>query len=191
MAVPDLTSRVARLRLPSAGRAAAAVFPILACALVLLAFSAAGVSAAHVDAALVPSGRPHPTLHPTFDGVGAILTNNARALAAPFILIVARFSMTRATRLAGDAVIAVILGANAFRIGLALGRWGQTLFPYLPQLPLEYLAASTAGSAWVTTRRRPPAAHGASRSTVVHAAVTLVLLTAAAAIEVLLTPHAR
>ena len=190
MAVPDLTV-TARLRLPTAGRVAGAIFPTLACALVLLAFTAAGVPAAHVDAALVPAGRPHPTLHPTFDAVAAILTNNARALAAPFILIVARFSMTRPTRLAGDAVIAVILGANAFRVGLALGHWGETLFPYLPHLPLEYLAASTAGSAWVTTRRRPPGAHGAARSTVVHAAVTLVLITAAAAVEVLLTPHAR
>jgi hypothetical protein len=136
---------------------------------------------------LAPSGPPHPTLHPSFGAVAGIVAQNLRVLAAPYLLAVFRFDRTRRARLAGDVLVAGILGGNALRVGLALGRWQTGLLPYLPQLPLEYLAAAVAASAWILGRRGGLG----RRAFCIHAALTALLLCGAAAAEVLLTPHAR
>ena len=79
-----------------------------------------------------------------------------------------------------------MLGANALRAGLALGRWHTRLIPYVPQLPLEWLAAALAGAAWLALRT------GARRQTAIaYLAAVLVLVTAAAAVETIATPHAH
>ena len=137
--------------------------------------------------ALGPATRPHATLHPAASAVASILLNNLRVLAAPFILVAARFERARRSRLAGDTVVAAILAGNAIAVGLALGRWRGTLVPFLPQLPLEYLATATAAAAWLDARRRS----SALRIAIPYAGATITLTAGAAAIEVLLTPHAR
>lgn len=139
--------------------------------------------------ALGPANRPHAALHPSLDAIASILLNNLRVLAAPFILAAAGFGATRVSRLAGDTIVATILVGNAIAVGLALGRWRGTLLPFIPQLPIEYLAAATAATTWIDARRHafPPA----RRIAVASAAATIGLAAAAAAIEVLLTPHAR
>jgi hypothetical protein len=134
---------------------------------------------------LAPATPPHPTLHPSAGEVASILIDNLRVLAAPFILVAARFERTRASRLAGDTIVATILVGNGIAVGLALGRWHSALIPYVLQLPLEYLAAATAAAAWIDARRHR------TRTALRSAAVTVALTAAAAAIEVLLTPHAR
>ncbi len=139
--------------------------------------------------ALGPATHPHATLHPSAAAVASILLNNLRVLAAPFILVAARFERTRRSRLAGDTVVAAILAGNAIAVGLALGRWRGALVPFLPQLPLEYLAAATAAAAWLDARRC--ARSSGSRIAMRYAAATITLTAGAAAIEVLLTPHAR
>jgi len=138
---------------------------------------------------LGPASRPHATLHPSLDAIASILLNNLRVLAAPFILAAARFGATRTSRLAGDAIVATILFGNAVAVGLALGRWRGALIPFLPQLPIEYLAAATAAAAWLDARRH--AVPRGPQIAIANAAATIGLAAAAAAIEVLLTPHAR
>jgi hypothetical protein len=96
-----------------------------------------------------------------------------------------RFGPNRRARLTGDVLVAGILGGNALRVGLALGRWQDDLLAYLPQLPLEYLAAAVAASAWILGRRGGMK-HHALRT---QAPLTALLLSGAAAAEVLLTPH--
>ena len=81
------------------------------------------------------------------------MLNNVRVLAAPFILVAARFDRGRVSRLAGDTIVTAILVGNAIAVGFALGRWRGALIPYVPQLPLEYLAAATAATAWLNARR--------------------------------------
>lgn len=159
------------------------------CWVTLAAATALGAAAATAWPALGPAIRPHATLHPSVDAIASILLNNVRVLAAPFILAAARFGATRVSRLAADAIVATILAGNATAVGLALGRWRGALILFVPQLPLEYLAAATAATAWIEARR-----HGslpAPQTALTSAAATVGLAAAAAAIEVLLTPHAR
>lgn len=165
--------------------------PVVQCGLASLAATLVGVAVAHVDPALAPATRPHPTLHPSPAAIASILANNARVLTAPFILIAARFARSPRAAIVGDAVIGLIVGGNALVIGLAIGRWGGALAPYLPHLPLEYLATSTAAAAWVRTRRVATENRTADpRATAIYGAATVALLLIAASVEVLLTPHA-
>jgi hypothetical protein len=158
---------------------------ICLCWVALVAATALGAVLAVAAPALAPATAPHPTLHPSAGEVASILTNNLRVLAAPFILVVARFERTRASRLAGDTIVATILAGNGITVGLALGRWQSALIGFVPQLPVEYLAAATAAAAWLDARR-----HRAG-TVLTSGAATIVLTAAAAVIEVLLTPHAR
>ena len=54
---------------------------------------------------------------------------------------------------AGDTIVTTILVGNAIAVGVALGRWRGALIPYVPQLPVEYLAAATAATTWLDARR--------------------------------------
>ena len=135
---------------------------------------------------LAPGGRPHPALQESWRELASIAAGNARALSAPFLLAFFRFPAHPRTRQFGDLLIAGVLGANALRVGLALGRWHTRLIPYLPQLPLEWLAAALAGAAWLALRK------GARRHTAIaYLAAVLVVVTAAAAVETIATPHAH
>ena len=155
----------------------------------LAAATALGAAAAIAWPALEPANRPHAVLHPSLDAIASILLNNLRVLAAPFILAGAHFGATRVSRFTGDAIVATILAGNAIAVGLALGRWRGALIPFIPQLPIEYLAAAAAAAVWIEARR--PASSPARRIAVTNASVTIGLAAAAAAIEVLLSPHAR
>jgi hypothetical protein len=194
MASGELTLKLARRSRhfgPAAGERALA-WPVLQCALAILAATLVGIALAHVDPALAPATRPHPTLRPSPAAIASILANNARVLTAPFILIAARFARSPRAAIVGDAVIGLIVGGNALVIGLAIGRWDDALAPYLPHLPLEYLATSTAAAAWVHTRRATTEDGSADRrATATYGAATVALLLIAASVEVLLTPHAR
>ncbi len=159
------------------------------CWVTLAAATALGAAAAIAWPVLGPATRPHAMLHPSVDAIASILLNNVRVLAAPFILAAARFGATRVSRLAGDAIVATILVGNAVAVGLALGRWREALIPFVPQLPIEYLAAATAAGAWIEVRR--DASLPAPRVAAMSAVATIGLAAAAAAVEVLLTPHAR
>jgi hypothetical protein len=154
-----------------------------ACVWLLTAF---GVLLAVLAPALAPSAHPHPTLHGTLGELASVIANNLRVLAAPFLLAVFRWPGGRLTRRLGDLLIAGLIGLNTIVVGLALGRWGERLLPYVPQLPLEWTALDIAGAAWLSAREG-----GRGRVLAVYALATLALTISAAAVEVELTPHAH
>jgi len=135
---------------------------------------------------LAPAGQPHPTLHGSLGDLAAIAATNARVLSAPFLLAFFRFPAHRRTRRLGDLLIAGILAANALRVGLALGRWQFRLLPYVPQLPLEWLAAALAAAAWLTLRNS-----NQRRTALAYLAAVLLVVIAGAAVETIATPHTR
>lgn len=135
---------------------------------------------------LAPGGGPHPTLRGTVDDALSILATNLRLLAVPFALALLGFQHSRRARGFGDLVVGAVVTINALGVGLAIGRYGTGLLPYIPQLPVEWLALSLSASAWMTARR------GAQpRELRTTALLTLLTAVTAAAIEALLTPHAR
>jgi hypothetical protein len=151
----------------------------------LWTFTCVGVLVGAAAPGLAPGGHPHPTLHGTLGDFASIATANARVLSAPFLLALFRFPSDRRSRQLGDLLVIVLLGGNALRVGLALGRDRGALLPYVPQLPLEWLAAALAAAAWLTLRT------GARKRTgLAYVAAVLVLVAAAAAIETICTPHA-
>ncbi len=134
---------------------------------------------------LAPGGRPHPFLHGTVADFAAIAATNARTLSAPFLLTVFRFTTRRRSRALGDLLVVWLLAGNTLRVGLALGRDGGGLVPYVPQLPIEWLAAAVAGGAWLTLRCNPQ-----TRTALAYVAAVLALVALSAAIETEATPHA-
>ena len=135
---------------------------------------------------LAAGGRPHPALQESWGELASIAADNARVLSAPFLLAFFRFPAHPRTRQFGDLLIVGVLGANALRVGLAFGRWHTRLIPYVPQLPLEWLAAALAGAAWLALRTSTP-----RQTAIAYLAGVLVVVTAAAAVETIATPHAR
>jgi hypothetical protein len=134
---------------------------------------------------LAASTRPHAVLHGTLGDGAGILATNARVFAAPFLLAVCRWPSHHVTRRLGCAIITTLIGENAIAVGLELGRWRAQILPYLPHLPAEWLALSTASAAWLA------ACQGAERRTVTrYAAAVLILAVVAAGCETLLTPRA-
>jgi hypothetical protein len=147
-------------------------------------FTCLGAVIGNASPGLAPGGQPHPTLHGTPSDFASIAIANARVLSAPFLLAVFRFPSDRRSRQLGDLLVVVLLGGNALRVGLALGRDRDALLPYLPQLPVEWLAAALAAAAWLTLRTRVR-----DRTGLGYLAAILVLIAAAAAIETICTPH--
>jgi hypothetical protein len=151
----------------------------------LWTFTCAGVLVGAAAPGLAPGGHPHPTLHGTLGDVASIAIANAKVLSAPFLLALFRFRSDRRSRQLGDLLVVVLLGGNALRVGLALGRDRDALLPYVPQLPLEWLAAALAAAAWLTLRT-----DARKRTGLAYVAAVLVCVAAAAAIETICTPHA-
>jgi hypothetical protein len=154
-----------------------------ACVWLLTAF---GVLLARLAPALAPSTHPHPALHGTLGELASVTADNLRVLAAPFLLAVFRWPDGRVTRRLGDLLIVALIAENTIAVGLALGRWGDRVLPYVPQLPLEWTALGIAGAAWLTARDG-----GRGRVLAGYALATFALTISAAAVEVELTPHAH
>ncbi len=110
-----------------------------------------------------------------------ILATNLHVAGALIVLGEVR---TIAARLASTARIAVvaILAGNVVVVGAAVGSYGLSVLPWLPHVPIEWLALACSAMSAVATRGSP----ALDRACAGVAAV--VLLTAAAAIESYLTP---
>jgi hypothetical protein len=135
---------------------------------------------------LAPAGAPHPTLHGSVTDMLSILATNLRLLSVPFALALLGFQRSRRRQPFGDLLVSALVTLNTVRVGLALGRNGTKLIPYIPQLPVEWLALALSVSAWIAAR------HGMQpRALRRRALQTLLAAGAAAALEALLTPHAR
>jgi hypothetical protein len=151
----------------------------------VVGFTTVGIGLALVDPALAGSRRPHPTLNGSLGDAVAILQNNARVLATPFLLVALGFPQSRLGRRAGELILTALTAASTIPVGLELGRWQGRLLPYIPQLPLEWAALALALSTWLTAR----ADQASRRQLVVLAASITVLLVGGAAIETWCTPH--
>lgn len=148
----------------------------------------AGVAAGRIAPELAPGGGPQPTLHGSVGDVMAILATNLRLLSVPFVLALLGFHRSGPARAFGDLLVGAMVAVNCLRVGLAVGCYGTRLIPYIPQLPIEWLALALSASAWIAAR------HGARsrlRSLCTLAPQTFLAAAAAAAVEALLTPHAR
>lgn len=148
--------------------------------------TAIGVVVGLLAPELAPGGGPHPTLHGRAADVLSILTTNLRLLMMPLAVGLLGFQRSGPGRAFGDVLVGAVVTLNTLRVGLALGRYGTRLIPYIPQLPIEWLALALSASAWITARHGPQ-----PRTLRDRALQTLIAATAAAAIEALLTPHAR
>jgi len=144
-----------------------------------------GILAASIDPALAGATRPHPTLTGSLDEALAILQNNLRTLAAPYLLWLLGLHHQRLGRRAGDVLILALTAASTIPVGIALGRWRSQLAAYVPQLPLEWAALTVAISAWLLIRTHTPN----PGQILTLAAVTAGLLAGAAALETWCTPH--
>jgi hypothetical protein len=151
----------------------------------LWALTAAGATLGRAWPAIAPAGTPHPTLHGTLGDALAIATTNTRILSAPFGLAILGFPADRRARRLGDVLVAGLLAANAIHVGLALGRDGAQLVRYVPQLPIEWLAAAITAAAWLELRNNTTARPAGRYAVAALAAVAI-----AATIETAVTPHA-
>ncbi|MHB8657718.1 MAG: hypothetical protein ACYC91_07140 [Solirubrobacteraceae bacterium] len=148
--------------------------------------TAAGCLVGRLVPGLAPSGSPHPTLHGSLSDLLSILTTNLRLFSIPFALAVLGFQRSRRARAFGDLLVGAVVTLNALRVGVALGRYDTELIPYIPQLPIEWLALALSTSAWIGVR------HDGQLPTLRTRAIqTVFAAAAAAAIEALLTPHVR
>ena len=154
-------------------------------AVLVTGLTALGAGLALAWPGLGGSVAPHAALAGSIADALGILANNARALAAPFALVLLGLARQRSGRWIRDLIVVAVAAVNAIPVGLALGRWQGRLIPYIPQLPLEWAALATALIAWLQART------GActTRQLVPLAGVTLALLTTAAAVETWCTPH--
>jgi hypothetical protein len=83
-----------------------------------------------------------------------------------------------------DAVVALVLGANAALVGLALGAYGLALLPWLIHLPLEWAGLAVGLAAYLSSRH-----HTLCLRRLAHAALAgTALLALAAAVETWATP---
>ena len=110
----------------------------------LWVFTCLGAVIGSAAPGLAPGGRPHPTLHGTLGDFASIAITNARVLSAPFLLALFRFPADRRSRQLGDLLVVVLLGGNALRVGLALGRDRAPSCPMCLSCLLEWLAAALA-----------------------------------------------
>ena len=164
---------------------------VLRCLIALSVISAVGALPALIVPSLAPATRPHPTLHPTPGAILAILTANARVLGAPFILVV-HGSPARERRGARRRDRDRDPRRQRARHRVRDRTLASDPRSLPPASAARYLAASTAASAWIDARERAINATAPDAGvTATYAAATLALLAAAAAVEVLLTPHAR
>ena len=170
MVTPDLTTRHTN--------------PAMA-AIVVGTLTALGAGLARTWPQLGGSIAPHAALHGSVSEALAILVNNLRALTAPFALALLGLAHTRTGRRIGDLVVLAVAAASAIPVGVALGRWQGRLLPYVPQLPLEWAALTTALAGWLHARTGTTN----TRQLIALAGVTVVLLAAAATVETWCTPH--
>ena len=135
---------------------------------------------------LAPGDRLHPTLHGSVTDVLSILATNLRLLSVPFALALLGFHRSHRSRAFGDLLVGGVVTLNCLRVGLALGRYSTRLIPFIPQLPVEWLALALSTGTWISAR------HGAQpRALRTGALLTFLAATGAAVTEALLTPRAR
>jgi hypothetical protein len=130
---------------------------------------------------------PHATLTGSASDALSLLANNARVLAVPFGFALIQLPAARVGRIVGDVVIVALTAYSVVWVGIALGRWRESLLPYVPHLPVEWAALSASVAAWLLARDGRP--H--REQLLALASGALLLCCAAAAVETWATPQRR
>jgi len=151
----------------------------------VIALTAVGALLEMIDPAVAGNTRPHPTLTGSLSDAASILENNLRVLATPFVCVALGFPESRLGRHVGDLLVLAITALSTIAVGIGLARWNTALLEYVPQLPVEWAALSTAVAAWLTAR------DGTARRRAISelAVLTSVLLLVAACLETWCVPH--
>jgi hypothetical protein len=151
-------------------------------ALVAMAGASLSVPVHHLLALrLTPASNPPPD-------PGRVLTlaaHNLPIASWPLLLGALGAERSRAGRRAADCLVLACVAVNVAPVGAALGAYGRTLLPYVPQLPLEWAALAAGAAAWLKQRRDTVSiAEGG-----VLLALLAVLLLCAAVTETVVVPH--
>jgi hypothetical protein len=90
---------------------------------------------------------------PTVERVLALSAHNIPIAAWPLLLGVMGTQRHRLGRRIADTVVIACIMANVLPVGAALGSYGPSLLPYVPQLPLEWAGLALGASSWLVQRR--------------------------------------
>lgn len=91
---------------------------------------------------------------PSVGHILALLAHNLPIAAWPLLLGVVEAHRNRRLRQLADGLLLAWIVANTLPVGAALGAYGASLIPYLPQLPLEWAALALGWGAWIAQRAR-------------------------------------
>jgi hypothetical protein len=97
---------------------------------------------------------PRDVLPATVATAASLLAHNLLVALWPLALVALDWPRLRATRLAGDALIAAQLAAHGLLVGGALAQH-PALWRYLPHLPAEWLGLALPAARWLIARRDP------------------------------------
>ncbi len=115
----------------------------------------------------------------------ALAAHNLPIAGWPLLLGLAGIASSRPARRATDMLVAGCALANTLPVGAAIGAYGSRLFPYIPQLPLEWAALAAGYCSWLVQRQRPIG----RRQRFAWLALTAVLVLTAAAVETTAIPR--
>jgi len=157
MATAELSKGGRRRRLPVGARAAwlrayAAIWVATLGSAALVALLGAPITRTvrHLlGLRLEPDRNPPPQV----GHVLALAAHNIAIAAWPLLLGVAGAHQHRLARHVADGVLLACIAVNTVLVGGALGAYGTSLLPYIPQLPLEWAALALGASSWLTHRR--------------------------------------
>jgi hypothetical protein len=122
---------------------------------------------------------------PAIGGVLALAAHNLPICAWPLLLGSLALERGSRWRHVADVVVAACALANVLPVAAALGGYGWALFPYMPQLPLEWAALAVGYGSWTLEREYPLGRTERLRLL----GVLSVLLLVAAALETCGVPH--
>lgn len=159
MAVSVVTPRVIAVRLPNHLRPYAVAYLAVLTGVLALALAEQDITPfRHALQAALPfkwNVAPH---DPNARSIGTALRlwlHNSKLTLAPIALAAAVQNHRGKLRLAGDILLAFIFAVDLIPLAVDLGTWGTTLLPYIPNAPVELLAATSGFvSWWLVTRGR-------------------------------------
>ena len=190
MAATELSATTTARRHAHAGGLAVMIARVYALLwVVTLAAAAATASLGLTDAVrgllrLSLSGDTTPGPSPRVFAVVAL--HNLPVCGWPLLLPAAGAYRSRRCKFAATGLVAGAVTANAALVGAALGAYGTRLLPYVPQLPLEWLALAGGAAGWAAQRSASD-----RRARTLAAGVVVAAVLAAAALESYAVPHGR
>ncbi len=122
---------------------------------------------------------------PTVSAAVSIWFHNLRVLAAPLaVAVIFKPHQSRVARFGWGVWVAAIAIINVVTVAGAVAAYGTKLLPYLPHLPLEFLAVAVSIHAWITATRQQ-----LTRTQILTYACWIpTILAIAATVETCLTP---